>query len=500
MSAQTLGALLETGDGERIALATPDGATALSTRVLGGGVEDLAGQLSAAGVSRGDRVVLVLADGPEYVQTLLAVTFIGAAAAPLNPAYTVDEFTFYIDDIAPAMVIAGAGEAAAAREAAGERPVLDLELGDGRPTLSRGGSALPRRAPSELAQPGDIALVLHTSGTTSRPKQVPLRHRNLMASTHAIGRHYALSSEDVAFATMPLFHVHGLVATVFAQLAAGGRVIAPRRLAPSQFWTALEPQGVTWFSGSPTILTMLLDRRAAGRTAPALRFVRACSAPLSSAFADRVEGDLGVPIVQAYGMTEASHQVASNPLPPGRRDPGSVGVATGTTIAIVDGVGRELPVGEAGEVVISGPGVMEGYLENPEANASAFTEGRLRTGDLGVLDAEGYLRLAGRIKELINRGGEKISPYEVEQALREHPAVADAACFAVPDEKYGEEVGAAVVLDGDADVEALRSFCGERLAAFKVPKDLRILDALPKTATGKVQRRKIAESFADSAR
>jgi acyl-CoA synthetase (AMP-forming)/AMP-acid ligase II len=496
---ETLQTVLTAGEPDRVALRSEDGRT-LTARALHDGVERLAAELAGADVRRGDRVVLVLPNGPEFVQILLAVTALGAAAAPLNPAYTVDECAFYIEDLSPTVVIVPAGEADAARQAASGVPLLDLELGSDAPRLSRQGGQLTPRAEFERCNPDDIALLLHTSGTTSRPKQVPLLHRNLMASARAIAAHYELGPEDTAFAAMPLFHVHGLVASVLAQLLGGGCVVAPVRLSASRFWTELSTGGVSWFSGSPTVLTMLLDRRTEGAGAPSLRFVRSCSAALSTTLAARLESALEVPALQAYGMTEASHQIASNPLPPAPHDPASVGPATGTRIAIVDGDGNDRPPGEAGEVLISGPGVMGGYLNSPQANAEAFVGERLRTGDLGSIDERGYVRLVGRLKELINRGGEKISPFEVEEVLRQHPAVGDVACFAIPDPKYGEAVAAAVILAGDADTRELRDFCRERLAAFKVPRELRTIDALPKTATGKVQRARLADWFQTSAR
>jgi acyl-CoA synthetase (AMP-forming)/AMP-acid ligase II len=343
--------------------------------------------------------------------------------------------------------------------------------------------------------PDDLALLLHTSGTTSRPKQVPLSHRNLIASAETIAQHYALSADDVSFAAMPLFHVHGLVASVLAQLLAGGTVIVPDRLSARDFWAALNDQRVSWFSGSPTILTMLLDRRPPGPPAPALRFARSCSAPLSRAFAERIEADLAVPILQAYGMTEASHQIASNPLPPLARDPESVGITTGTEVTTLDAEGHELPAGTSGEIAIRGPSVIDGYLENPEANAASFTQGWFRTGDQGFVDERGHVRLVGRLKELINRGGEKISPYEVEDVLRGHPGVAEVACFAVPDAKYGEVVGAAVVTSQAVGERELLAHCAERLAAFKHPRAVYFVESLPKTATGKVQRSQLAAAL-----
>jgi len=282
---------------------------------------------------------------------------------------------------------------------------------------------------------------------------------------------------------MPLFHVHGLVASILAAVAAGGRVVVPRRFTPRGLLDDVAEQDVTWFSAGPTLFTMILERDAKSRTVsatPRLRFLRSCSSALSPALMSRVEDRFGVPLVEAYGMTEASHQMTSNPLPPGRREPGSVGVPSGTEVKIA-----------GGEVCIRGPGVTPGYLGNPEANAESFVDGWFRTGDLGTIDEDGYLRLQGRIKEMVIRGGENISPYEVEAALVSHPAVREAACFGLPDEKYGEEVAAVVALEREADVDELLAHCSERLAAFKTPKTLYIVDTIPRTATGKLQRQRL---------
>jgi acyl-CoA synthetase (AMP-forming)/AMP-acid ligase II len=270
-------------------------------------------------------------------------------------------------------------------------------------------------------------------------------------------------------------------------------VVTPRRLAPRRFWQHLGEHGVTWVSAGPTIHHMLLERRDRA-DGSRLRFTRSCSSALSPELLARCEEAYGVPMLEAYGMTEASHEMAANPLPPGERRPGSVGLPTGATIRIVDRGWNELAPGQAGEVVVSGPGLTPGYLNNPEANSESFRDGWFRTGDQGVLE-DGYLRLVGRIKELIIRGGENISPGEVEEALLAHPAVTDAAVFGIPDEKYGEVVAAAVTLGGGADEAALVAHCRQRLTPVKVPSVIHILDTIPRTPTGKLQRRRVAASI-----
>jgi oxalate---CoA ligase len=491
--AEPLSALLDQPPGP--ALIVGEDGLVLTYSQLAARVETLAGRLAAAGVRRGDRVALSLPNGPEFVQLLLAITALGAAAAPLNPAYTEPEFAFFLTDIAPRLLLLPASQTAGAATAAAEGCSVDLLMmqasDNGPPELFFPHREITSVASLEHGQPDDVAVVLHTSGTTSRPKQVPLRQRNIMASARTIAEHYRLGPADVSFCVMPLFHVHGLVASTLATLGSGGCVIVPRRFTPQRFWRQAREYQATWLSAGPTLHQMILD---AGEGAPeSLRFARSCSSALSPALLDRAEQAYGTEMLEAYGMTEASHQMSSNPL--GARIPGSVGVPTGTEIGITDRAGTLLPGGETGEVVIRGPGVMSGYVGNPAATAEAFYGDWFRTGDLGVLK-DGYLYLEGRIKEMILRGGENISPVEIEQVLLGHPAVRDAVCFGVSDDKYGELVGAAVTLKSEAEVAELIDHCRQRLAPFKVPSSIRILDQIPRTPTGKVQRRRVAEFVA----
>jgi acyl-CoA synthetase (AMP-forming)/AMP-acid ligase II len=364
-------------------------------------------------------------------------------------------------------------------------------------------------APSGLsgppARPGpaetdDIALVLHTSGTTSRPKIVPLRQSNVAASAAHIGASLALTPEDACLNIMPLFHIHGLIAAVLASLAAGGSVCCTPGFNGFRFFAWFEHARPSWYTAVPTMHQALLGLAARHKPAIAagrLRFIRSSSASLPPQVMTALEEAFGVPVLESYGMTEAAHQMASNPLPPRPHFAGSVGIAAGPEIAIMTDDGAILPAGEIGEVVIRGRNVTAGYENNPDANAKAFTGGWFRTGDQGALDAEGYLRLTGRLKEIINRGGEKISPLEVDTVLMDHPAVAQVVTFAVPHDKLGEEVGAAVVLREGAslDAPALRDFAAARLAPFKVPRHVVFLAEIPKGATGKLQRIGLAEKL-----
>ena len=491
---ETLSALLRGGDAS--SLITPDEEPVTSHERLAAYVELLAGRLARVGVRRGDHVALVLPQGPEIIELLLAVAAVGAAAAPLNPAYTQHEFSFYLDDLRPRVILVPHGEAKAVRQAASPNTqIIDLVAAPGSAPalLIRGREVAPLRS-FETGSADDVALLLHTSGTTSRPKLVPLLQRNLMSSTRTVAEHYRLTATDVSYCVMPLFHIHGIVASTLAALAAGGSVVVPRRVTPRRFWPQARGAKVTWFSAGPTLHQMLLDQRDENGPPSTLRFVRSCSSALTPELMRWAEETYAVPMLEAYGMTEASHQMSSNPLPPEPRHTGSVGRPTGTEIRIIDDAGRSLHDGDMGEVAIRGPGVTPGYLGNPEANAAAFVDGWFRTGDQGVVESP-YLRLTGRLKELIIRGGESISPAEVEDVLKAHPAVTDAACFGVPDDKYGEQVGAAVSVAGEADERELLEYCRERLTPVKVPKRLFLVPEVPRTATGKLQRRRIADSL-----
>jgi acyl-CoA synthetase (AMP-forming)/AMP-acid ligase II len=451
------------GADDALALVEPASGTTITYGELRFSVSQQACSLAAAGVREGDAVAFSLPNGPEIITLFLAIVQAGGAAAPLNPAYTPDELAAYLDDLKPRLYLTAPPELAAG--------AFDVVTDRDR-----------------------TALLLHTSGTTSRPKQVPIAQRNLLASARTIADTYALGPSDVSHCVMPLFHVHGLVASTLATLASGGTVIAPRRFSAAAFWEDGARWGATWFSAVPTIHHILTTREREGvpRPAHALRFARSCSSALAPTLHAAFEDRFAIPLVEAYGMTEAAHQMASNPLPPGERRAGSVGLATGTAIAILDDAWQPLPTGTIGEVSVRGAGVVSGYRENPEANAASFRDGWFRTGDSGRLDADGYLHLEGRIKELINRGGEKISPHEVEDALLRHPAVAEAVAFSLPDAKYGEAVGAVVVLETAVDPEELRAHCATQLASFKVPARIVVVDAIPKGPTGKIQRRHMA--------
>ncbi len=495
----TLASILNPQSATDRAITVPGGAEVTYAK-FGDEIERVAELLAGAGVQPGRAVSIVLPNGLEFMVVFLAVARAGAIAAPLNSAYTADEFKFYMEDAEAQLAILPDGEHSA-REAAGQLgvPTIEASLDDaGRLLLSRGGELLTARRDAPSPSSDDVALFLHTSGTTSRPKGVPLTHGNLAASIKNIGDTYELTPDDVAMVVMPLFHVHGLIGVSLSTLNTGGSLVVPPRFSASRFWGEQRASGATWYSAVPTIHQILLAR-ADDEDAPhsSFRLIRSCSSALAPAVFEQLEARFGAPVLEAYGMTEASHQMSSNLLPPGDRIPGTVGKGTGVDIAVMDDDGNLVSAGERAEVVIRGANVTHGYHNNPDANAEAFTNGWFRTGDQGFLDAQGTLTLTGRIKELINRGGEKISPLEVDAALLQHPAVAEAVCFSVPHVMYGEAVQAAVVVSADTSEDAIRAYCGERLAGFKVPDRVHLVESLPRTATGKIQRRHIAAMFDD---
>ncbi|KAL2227076.1 oxalate--CoA ligase [Sesamum indicum] len=470
-------------------------------------VEYAAAQLLAAGVKPGDVVALTFPNTVEFVVMFLAVIRVRATAAPLNAAYTFDEFEFYLSDSESKLLLTSkeGNEPAQAAAAKLNIPHLSATLptADSDIILSPTQSNFDTDTLAKLTNdPSDAALFLHTSGTTSRPKGVPLTQQNLYSSVQNIKSVYKITESDSTVIVLPLFHVHGLLAGLLSSLGAGAAVALPAagRFSASTFWSDMNKYKATWYTAVPTIHQIILDRHLSSPEPvyPKLRFIRSCSASLAPAIMSRLEEAFGAPVLEAYAMTEATHLMASNPLPEdGPHKPGSVGKPVGQEMAVLDENGVVQGANSNGEVCIRGPNVTKGYKNNPEANKSAFQFGWFHTGDLGFFDSDGYLHLVGRIKELINRGGEKISPIEVDAVLLSHPDIAQAVAFGVPDDKYGEEINCAVIPreGSNLDEAEVARFCKKNLAAFKVPKKVFITDSLPKTATGKIQRRIVSEHF-----
>jgi acyl-CoA synthetase (AMP-forming)/AMP-acid ligase II len=496
-SADTLLELLHFADSHS-AISIPELSIIITYDSLRQQVLAMADALASAGIRRGDRVAIALPNGLPAIVSFLAASIAGTAA-PLNPAYPYEEFHFFLGDTDAKALLCPTVGAEYVRSAAADRkiPVFSVEMNEkGQVHMVDAPKGVTAHPPA----PEDIALVLHTSGSTGRPKRVPLRHFQLAVSSANIANTYALSEEDVSLCIMPLFHVHGLIGSLMATLLTGGTVVVPTKFNALSFWRTVRENRVTWYSGVPTMHQVLLARtHHKPAEAETLRFIRSCSAPLSSELIHKIEELLGVPFVEAYGMTEAAHQMTSNPLPPRHRKAGSVGVGTGIRISVMDRDGNQLANNQRGEIAIQGASVFRGYENNPEANARALANGWFRTGDEGFLDEDCYLHLTGRIKDIIIRGGENIAPHEVDEVLLKHPAVAAAVTFGCVHPTLGEEVAAAVVLhepQGATEAELLKH-CREWLAEYKCPKKLYLVTSIPTTATGKIRRRAVAAALVD---
>lgn len=462
---------------------------------------DVVRGLRSIGVGRTDRVAVVLPDGPEAAVAMVAVAA-GAVCVPLNPGFTYDEYLRYFGELHLAALLTRADLDSASRRVAHIMgiPVIDVltRPNEGAGAFSMVGQALQRAVDDEFAFSADDAFILLTSGSTSRPKTVPLTHASVCLSACNVCSALELGSRDRLLSVLPLFHGHGLISGLLAALAAGSSVVCTPGFDRTRFFGWLTEFRPTWYTAVPAIHQALLsaadsNKQAARRSC--LRLVRSASTSLSPEVLSGLEALFGVPVINTYGMTEAATQIATNPLQ--RRKPGSVGRPAGPEIAILDHGGRRLPSGKRGEIALRGPTITRGYDNDATATASAFRDGWFRTGDLGYLDAEGYLFIVGRIKEIIHRGGQKVAPAEVEGALLSHPDVMEAAVFPVPHKRLGADVAAAVVLRRGTKVsaEGLRDFARERLAGFKVPGLIRFVPEIPKGAGGKIKRGELGALF-----
>jgi len=490
--------LLATGADTAPAVAAP-GRAALDYAGLRALVDRNLASLNRMGVGRNDRVGIVLANGPEMATCFIACAA-GTTSAPLNPAYRADEFEFYLSDLNAKLLIVEQGSsspAIAVAEKLGVR-IAELVVPSGAAAgqfelQARDGQAVAPASRGGYGEATDIGMVLHTSGTTSRPKIVPLSVGNLVASAGNIRTTLAFTAADCGLNIMPLFHIHGLIAGVLAPLSAGSQVFCTPGFNALKFFAWMDEAKPTWYTAVPTMHQAIVQRAKHNAETIArhpLRFLRSSSSSMPTQVIRELEEVFKAPLIEAYGMTEATHQMASNPLPPRARKPGAVGLAAGPEVEIMGEDGSILSAGEIGEIVIRGANVTAGYENNDKANAEGFRNGWFRTGDQGSKDADGYLSLTGRLKEIINRGGEKISPREVDEILMDHPAVAQCVVFGMPHPKLGEEVAAVVVLkEGAAATEReIQDFVAQRAADYKVPKKILFMDEIPKGATGKLQR------------
>jgi len=495
---------------ERTAVGTSDGGTVISYGQLDALVRSAMAQLSWLGLTPGATIALVADNCIEFVVGLLAVVSSGARVAPLNPALTSAELSRRLSELSACAVLAPkhlARKLEFAEATAGWIMSVDGSRGAYEARIAdRSGQSPVSGVAAETIAPIDgenVALLMFTAGTTSAPKMVPLTHRNLVASVHGISCGYDLSPQDATLIVMPLFHGHGLVAGLLATLASGGSAYLPSTggFSAHLFWPDVVRLGVTWYTAVPTIHRILVNR--ASKEYPSsspvrLRFIRSCSAPLDEELAAAISATFRVPVISAYGMTEASHQVSSNPLPVnGSIKTSSVGLPTGVEIRIVAEDGKDAAPGGIGEISVRGATVTAGYLNNPHANSASFVDGWFRSGDLGSVDADGYLYVRGRLKEIINRGGEKISPGEIDAVLLSNPKVLEAASFGESDAIYGENVQAAVILRPgmEATEGELRDYCRTKLSVFEVPERIYIVADFPRTAKGSTDRRALAVQF-----
>ncbi len=461
--------------------------------------------LQSLGIKQNEPVAIVLPNGPLMALTFLSVSS-GAASAPLNPSYTAEEYKFYLSDLnAKAVVI----------EEETDNPVISIAHNLKIPiiricqnlkntevlfSLSYKTQQNTQLEINKAPKQTDISLILHTSGTTSRPKMVPLTHKNLLSSANNISQTLQLTSEDRCLNIMPLFHIHGLMAGLLASLTAGGSVICSPGFYAPRFFNWVDELKPTWYTAVPTMHQSILNRAKENLEIikkSKIRFVRSSSASLPTKVMREIEAAFNSPMIESYGMTEAAHQMASNPLPAGMRKPGSVGLPAGPEIAIMhEDKPTLLSNGDKGEIVIRGANVTLGYINNPEANQKSFTEGWFRTGDQGYLDEDGYLFITGRLKEVINRGGENISPNEIDEVLLTHPGIFQAVTFGIPDEHLGEDIAAAVTLkDNTITTSEIKRFLSKKLSIQKIPTIIVIVDEIPKGPSGKLQRIGLAEKL-----
>ena len=461
--------------------------------------EKISRQLAATNIINSDRAAIVLPNGPLMASSFLSISSY-MSAAPLNPSYKQEEFEFYLDDLKPKFLLVEPNSKSLAVIAAKNLniPVFEMKISNNQPlgTFELFDKETDYKNPNDY----DEALVLHTSGTTSRPKIVPLSNLNIFTSAVNISKSLKLTADDHCLNIMPLFHIHGLIAVLSASAKVGASVCASNGFNALKFLDLAETQNITWYSGVPTMHQAILLRAQKNSDKAKklnLRFIRSSSASLPPAIFEQLNDIFQTPVIEAYGMTEATHQMASNPLPPAIQKPGLVGMPAGPEICIMNDKNEKLSQGEIGEICIKGDNVTNGYENNPEANKQSFVNNWFRTGDEGFFDEDGYLKISGRLKEIINKGGEKISPLEVDNILMDFPPIDQALCFGYKDKMLGEDIAVAIKLKENKSCteDDIKSYANEKLAKFKIPKKIFIVEDIPKGATGKLQRIGLAKKF-----
>ncbi len=461
--------------------------------------EKISRQLAATNIINSDRAAIVLPNGPLMASSFLSISSY-MSAAPLNPLYKQEEFEFYLNDLKPKFLLVEPNSKSLAVIAAKNLniPVFEMKISDNQPlgTFELFDKETDYKNPNDY----DEALVLHTSGTTSRPKIVPLSNLNIFTSAVNISKSLKLTTEDHCLNIMPLFHIHGLIAVLSASAKVGASICASNGFNALKFLDLAETQNITWYSGVPTMHQAILLRAQKNSDKAKklnLRFIRSSSASLPPSIFEQLNDIFETPVIEAYGMTEATHQMASNPLPPAIQKPGLVGMPAGPEICIMNDKNEKLPKGKIGEICIKGDNVTNGYENNPEANKQSFVNNWFRTGDEGFFDEDGYLKISGRLKEIINKGGEKISPLEVDNILMDFPPIDQALCFGYKDKMLGEDIAVAIKLKENKSCteDDIKSYANEKLAKFKIPKKIFIVKDIPKGATGKLQRIGLAKKF-----
>ena len=462
-------------------------------------VNNISRQLAGNGITNKDRAAIILPNGPYMASSFLAISSY-MSAAPLNPAYKTNEYEFYLKDLSPKIVIVEPNSKNNVIEVAKKLKIPVCEIKIQKDSPSGLFDLFEKSSEYSLPEENDEALVLHTSGTTSRPKIVPLTNKNIFSSAVNISKSLELSEIDHCLNIMPLFHIHGLIAILATSMKVGASVCASNGFNAIKFLELAKSEKITWYSGVPTMHQAILLRTEKNLELAKdlkLRFLRSSSASLPPAVFEKLNSIFKCPVIEAYGMTEATHQMTSNPLPPKIQKPGFVGIPAGPDVCIMDDNDKILNQGEIGEVCIKGNNVTLGYDNNPEANKKSFSNGWFRTGDQGYFDQDGYLKISGRLKEIINKGGEKISPLEVDNILMDHPLIEQAVCFGYEDKMLGEEIAAAIIVKEGQNFSEIdvKNYAEEKLVKFKIPKKIFFVNEIPKGATGKLQRNVLAKNF-----
>jgi len=491
--------------GDKTFVYCPEPHSELSFTALRDKAVELDSALSAKGIGAGATVAFLMDNGYYTACLFLGLMYSGRIALPLNAVAGHEALSYVIEHSETGIIFVSRkylNDYARLFQSLDQSIEIVICDENTEPEFSPETSKfLPVKTPA----PEDTALLIYTSGTTGRPKGVLLSHKNVLAGGRNTVAAHDLTARDCGLCVLPLYHINAEMVSVMAPLVSGGSVVMPHRFSVKQFWHWIADYRCTWFSIVPTIVSYLIDQMQREpdsvdleRVQQHVRFGRSASAALPTATHQRFEALFNIPLVETMGISEAAAQILSNPMTPGANQYGSPGRAVGNEVKIVDSQNKVLPCGERGEIVIRGDNIMQGYLKNPEETAKAIDDqGWLHSGDIAYMDEDGFVFVTGRIKELIIKGGENISPREIDDVLYRHPEVLEAAAFGLDDEHYGQDVMACVVLRPEANCspESLRQYCTEQLGDYKAPREIRLAEELPKGPSGKIQRLKVAELF-----